>query len=130
MFNDENFIICLLMIIDDDDVIEHFLSKINRKVIYNSSWYYLSLPQYDDVQFRATFRMNRRCMNFIIENFFSEAKIIDTRKNRMFFHILIYYTAHCITYRDIGDKFGVPASTIYRNINNILFKNKITLCTV
>lgn len=98
MFDFDKLRLFLLLDDDDDDIILLIPSQAKRKLVYNRSWYLKTLIEYDDLQFRAAFRMNKSCLNFIMEKFFSEIKMIDSRRNRRLFHMLIYYTAHNITY--------------------------------
>ena len=78
MFNEDEFMKVLLMLMEDDDILLTILNKTRRNIIYNNSWYNTSLPRYDGIQFRMSFRMNKNCLNFITEKFYLEAGIVDT----------------------------------------------------
>jgi len=38
--------------------------------------------------------------------------MIDHRKNRLHFHIVVYYAAHNVSYRALGEKLGVPSTSV------------------
>ena len=120
-------ILLFLNLFSDEELYYLILKKVTRNIVYNNSWYQNSLVLYNEIQFRTTFRTRKSCLNFIMEMFFRSSSLTDNNKNRLQFHMLIYFASHNITYRALGGKFGVPSTTSFRNIESLLinFNNSI-----
>jgi hypothetical protein len=61
-------------------------------------------------------------MDFILKIFFERCNIVETAELKKDFLMLVYYTAYNISYRSVGEKFGIPSTTVFRHINYLLMK--------
>ncbi|KAI5150496.1 hypothetical protein ENBRE01_1532 [Enteropsectra breve] len=106
----------LLSMIDEELVL---LMLKKRSTLYDETWYKMSLKEYDNSQFEATYRMPRLCMTFIEEIFFSRSLLVKSDENLKYFHMLVYFSMYSISYRALGEKFGVTITKTFYHLRRI-----------
>ncbi len=113
-------ILLILLITEDEDVFLLSELLLKRTVIYNKIWYDHSLPLYDEIQFKSVFRMEKSCIENMINMFFTKYKGMCSYFDRKCFYMLVYYAMYNISYRSLAEKFGEPSTTCFRRLTKIL----------
>lgn len=98
-----------------------------RETATSSHWYDVCMKEYDEIQFRSTFRMSKECLDFIIKKFIEVSKTKNTIHLIKTFHMLIYYSMYNISYRALSEKFGEHLANTFRNVTSLLSKFNRTM---
>lgn len=88
-----------------------------EKLYYSKNWYD-NIENMTENQFYDTFGMSKKCFDSLIR-IFSDDNIEDLQlKLRLF----LYFLAHKITYRELRNLFGIPKSTVFLYMSEMIDK--------